>query len=181
MPSVASITESDLTPRKLKTAVICLAGQISGSSMPALIALTLVMLPMTGEFGWTRTQFSYGMSAIMWLSALSGPVLGRLVDRWGVRLVVLSGPAVLGLAMLALSRTHHIWQFYLYYSLLGIFAPATAIGYGKVIGVTFTRNRGKAFAVLMALLAMATSVTPLIGNLLLTRMGWRGSFSVLVF
>ncbi len=144
--------------------------------MPALIALTLVMLPMTGEFGWTRTQFSFGMSAIMWLSACSGPVLGRLVDRWGVRLVVLSGPAVLGLAMLALSRTHHLWQFCLYYSLLGIFAPATAIGYGKVIAVTFTRNRGKAFAVLMALLSMATSVIPLIGNLLLTRMGWRGVF-----
>jgi MFS family permease len=64
----------------------------------------MLMLPMTQEFGWSRSQFSYSTSAVMWVGALASPILGRLIDRLGVRPVVLTGTGVLG--MLSLVLTH---------------------------------------------------------------------------
>jgi MFS family permease len=169
------VVESDFTPRKLRIGIVCLLGQALATSLLAFGALTLVMLPMTEEFHWTRTQFSYAMSLFMWCGALTGPVFGRMVDRWGVRPVVLGGTAVLGVATVALSRTFHLWQFYLCFALVGGFG-SSIVGYTKVIGATFTRNRGKAFAVVMALASVIASAFPQITNALLTRTGWRGAF-----
>jgi MFS family permease len=177
MPASAAIAvESDFTPRKLRSGAICLFGQSFGTSLLAFGALTLVMLPMTEEFGWTRTQFSYAMSAYMWCMAITGPVLGRLVDRWGVRPVVLGGTTVIGLATLALCRVSHLWQFYLCCALVGG-CGSCVVGYTKAIGAIFSRNRGKAFAAVMAAATIITSAFPQLTNLLLTRMGWRGVFS----
>jgi MFS family permease len=169
--------ESDLTPRNLRTAAICLIGQSLGTSMLPLSALALVMLPMTGEFHWSRTQFSYAVSAVMWFGSLTGPFLGWAVDRWGVRPMVLGGTTAVGLATFALCRISHLWQFCLCFCLMG--ALGCSIGFVKVIGATFTKSRGKAFALMAAFFAMISSLLPQLVNVLLTRMGWRGVFSTL--
>jgi nitrate/nitrite transporter NarK len=177
MPAGASVAvESDFTPRKLRKGAVCLMGQSLGTSLLAFGALTLVMLPMTEEFHWTRTQFSYAMAICIWCGALTGPGLGRLVDHWGVRPTVLGGTAVVGIATLAMSCIAHLWQFYLCFALAGAF-DSGVFGYSKVIGATFTRNRGKAFAVVIAITTMVSSIFPQLTNILLTRMGWRGAFA----
>ena len=176
MPFVAAV-ESDFSARKLKIAGICLMGQLFGSSMLLIGPLSMLMLPVIKEFGWSRLQFSFSTSAVMWAGALASPIFGRLIDRRGVRPVVLTGTAILGLLSLALARqTASLWLFYFLYALVGVFG-AIGIGYGKIIGSLFTQHRGKAMALITVCSSIIASIFPQISNQLLMAFGWRGIFT----
>ncbi len=175
MPDGAAM-ESDFSLRKMKIAGICLMGQLFGSSMLLIGPLSMLMLPMIEEFGWSRSEFSYSTSAVMWAGALASPFVGRLIDRRGVRPVVLTGTGALGLISLALAyQTSSLWLFYLLFALIGIFG-AIAIGYGKIMGSLFMQHRGKAMALVAAFSPIISSVFPQISNQLLLAFGWRGIF-----
>jgi MFS family permease len=175
--SVAATVESDFSLRKIKIAGICLMGQLFGTSMLLIGPLSMMMLPMTEEFGWSRSQFSFATSAVMWAGALASPIVGRLIDRQGVRPVVLAGTGVLGLLSLTLAhQTANLWIFYLLYALVGV-AGAIAIGYGKIIGSLFTQHRGKAMALITVCSSIIASTFPQISNQLLQAFGWQGIFN----
>jgi MFS family permease len=176
MSGVATV-ESDFSLHKIKIAGICLLGQLFGSSMLLIGPLSMLMLPMIQEFGWSRYQFSFATSAVMWAGALASPILGRLIDRRGVRPVVLAGTGALGLLSLALAhQTTSLWFFYLLYALVGVFG-AMGIGYGKIIGSLFTQHRGKAMALITVFSSIIASIFPQISNQLLLAFGWRGIFT----
>ena len=140
--------ESDFSLRKLKIATAIIVGTLFGSTVLPMMSLGLLLLPMTGEFGWSRAGFSLGMSAMMLGGALSAPVLGSLVDRVGVRPMIISGTVLVGLMTMALSlQTGSLWQFLAGFAVLGALG-STAVGYAKVLGALFNKHRGKALAIL---------------------------------
>ena len=176
MASVATV-ESDFSARKIKIACICLLGQLFGSTMLLIGPLSMMMGPMNKEFGWSRFQFSFATSAVMWAGAFAYPLFGRLIDRRGVRPVVLSGTFIIGILSLALAnQTGSLWFFLLLYALVGVFG-AIAIGYAKIIGSLFTQHRGKALALVSVCSSVVASIFPQISNQLLQMFGWRGIFN----
>jgi hypothetical protein len=90
-PSLTPGIQSDFSLRKMRIALIVLMGTLFGSSILPMMALSLLLMPMTQEFGWSRTAFSGGMTALMWCGALCAPFLGRMVDRFGVRRMIIGG------------------------------------------------------------------------------------------
>ena len=176
---VASISvpeESDFSPRKLKVAAAIIVGTLFGSTVLPMMALGLLLLPMTEEFGWSRTSFSLGMSAMMLGGALSAPVLGALVDRLGVRPMILGGTVLVGLMTMALSlQSGALWQFLGGFALLGALG-STAVGYAKVLGALFNKHRGKALAIFGVESSLAGALAVPIIQWLLVNHGWRGVF-----
>ena len=169
--AVVATVESDFSSRKIKIAGICLLGQLFGSTMLLIGPLSMMMGPMNKEFGWSRFQFSFATSAVMWAGAFAYPLFGRLIDRRGVRPVVLTGTFSIGLLCLALAnQTGSLWLFLLLYALVGIFG-AIAIGYGKIIGSLFTQHRGKAMALITVCSSVVASIFPQISNQLLQAFG----------
>lgn len=45
----------------------------------------IVMEPLVGEFGWSRTQATIGLSIASLMTIPTAPLIGAAVDRWGVR------------------------------------------------------------------------------------------------
>jgi MFS family permease len=133
--------ESDFSLRKMKIAGAVLLGSMFASSILPFMALALVFLPISAEFGWTPTQYGYATTALMWSGGAVGPIIGYLLDRTGVRPMIIGGTVVVGLITIAISQTHSLGYFYLCFGLLGLFGT-TAIGYAKVITALFTQHRG---------------------------------------
>src|SRR5688572_28639212 len=66
----------------------------------ARTAFSLLLPPLVGEFGWDRGlaagAFSYGFL----LSAVLNPIVGRLMDRHGPRLVIETGVVLMAAGLL---------------------------------------------------------------------------------
>jgi MFS family permease len=169
------MSEPEVTPRKLLIAGTCLLGATFVPYVQAIIA-PLMMLPMIGEFGWTRTQYSLATTFMFVCGALTVLIFGRVADRYGPRSILLAGALCGGATMLLLSQQDaHLWKLYLAYALLGAFG-ASGLGYTKIIGSLFARHRGKALAVFGAESTVALAVLPLLTNSLNLQLGWRGTY-----
>lgn len=168
--------ESDFSPRKLKVAAAIIVGTLFGSTILPMMALSLLLLPMTGEFGWSRTNFSFGLTAMMLGGSLSAPVLGAMVDRLGVRPMIITGTVLVGLMTMTLSlQTGALWQFLTGFAVLGALG-STAVGYAKVLGALFNKHRGKALAIFGVESSLAGALAVPIIQWLLVNYGWRGVF-----
>src|SRR5262245_15967371 len=85
-------------------------------------AITLVNVPMTKEFGWTQTQFSWAVTALMWCGCVTLPFYGKFMDRIGVRVPIFFGTIGVGAVTIALGFIDGaLWQFYLCFALMGVF------------------------------------------------------------
>lgn len=167
------VFESDFSPRKLKIAAGILIGQSFATSILPFSAAGLLLIPLTAEFHWTRTEYSFGTAFLFFFGAISLWPIGRVADRFGTKPVILFGTAVVGLITLAMSvQTKSLAQLYVYYALLGMFG-STGVAYSKMIAGLFTQNRGKAMAILGAESTVAMAFVPLAANALLLHYGWR--------
>lgn len=172
------VVEGDFSLRKIKIATAILVGQTFATSILPYSALTFVMIPMTREFGWTRTQFSFATTFLFIFGAVSLWPIGRIADRVGVRPVILIGTTIVGLVTIAMSRqTASLALLFALYTLLGMFG-STGVAYTKVAAALFTRNRGRALAILGAESTLAAAIIPILTNYLMLDYGWRTMYVV---
>src|SRR5437879_13615386 len=73
-------------------------------------AIGVFVKPLEAEFGWSRTALSFAVAVSIALYGLTGPVVGRLADRWGPRWVLTGGVALVGIGTLAGAGVTHFWQ-----------------------------------------------------------------------
>jgi len=170
--------ESDFSVRKIKIGAVCLFGQTFATSILPFMALSYVLTDMTKDFGWSRAEFGFANSFLMWSGALVLWALGRLADKVGVRPVILLGTLAVGLVTLALAHVQNLWQFYLCFALLGVFG-STGASYSKVIASLFTQNRGKAMAIFGAEGTAVRFFIPIIMAFMILHYSWRGLFTAM--
>lgn len=158
---------------------LVLAASLGFSFFSVLLASTgLFMGPLGKEFGWSRTLLSSGPSIATTITALLGPILGMLIDRFGTRRLVLPG---LVLTMVSISAFGLIngsqtqWVvLWVVFGIVSVTIKSTAWT-TAVVGV-FESSRGLALGLTLAGTAVAQSVVPPLGNFLITEVGWRLAF-----
>lgn len=156
------------------------AGGIAGSATFAY-ASGVFMNAMTGEFGWSRAQFSAAFAVQMVLSLIVGPLVGRYVDRVGARKVALFGIFLFaaGLSSLGLANGKVVQ----WYVLGGVQAICTAFIASPVwlsaVVPRFQASRGFALAVSLAGIGVATALWPILAALGIQWLGWRATFPAL--
>ena len=74
------------------------------TSVPLFHAMGLWFVALESAFGWNRTQLSLAFSFTRIEGGVLGPVEGYLVDRLGVRRMVLIGLSILGVGFLLMSQ-----------------------------------------------------------------------------
>ena len=76
--------------------------------------------PLEANFGWGRGEIMLAFTIFLLVQAVAAPFIGRMVDRYGARWVIATGALIFGLGFILLAQMHHIWQFYLGYTIIGI-------------------------------------------------------------
>ena len=146
----------------------------------AVATLSIFIVPMTSEFGWSRTGISGAVSAGAVLGAFVAPFMGPLFDRHGSRaLLVASAVAVSG-CCIALAGTQGLLWFYVAFSISRMmFSTPFEIGTTSAVTKWFVRRRARA----MSLLAMSTgaglTVLPLVVAGAIDVAGWRAGWLAL--
>ena len=98
--------------------------------------------PMESRFGWSRTEFNAALS-FGFISGLLAPVVGRLMDRYGVRPVLVVSLALISSGFLLRPLISELWHWYLFHALVFAgFPGATMLASGKVVGMWFPITRG---------------------------------------
>src|SRR5262245_56595983 len=59
----------------------------------------LFMVPLEAEFGWSRTVISASVAVNIALFGVIGPFAASVMDRWGLRRVVLAALALMAVAV----------------------------------------------------------------------------------
>ena len=178
--------ESDFSPRKIKIASVILLGQAFGSSLVPFFALGYVLPYMTREFGWSRTEFLGGSTALLFVGALVSWPFGIMTDKVGARALIFLGTLGVGLATLLVPLVHNnpigvlprAWEFYALFAVIGFFG-CCVVSYSKVTTSLFTQNRGKAMAILGAEGTVARMLIPGVSAFLILHLGWRGLFTTM--
>lgn len=137
--------------------------------------------PLHEEYGWSITTLSLAVSVNMITWGVFQPLMGKLIDRIGPKILISSSAALMGISFMLAATTTHIWEFFLYY---GILAAIGFSGCGSMANsVLVSRWYVKKRAPMLARSSMGMNIgqlvlLPLTGFLIGTT-GFRSAFFVL--
>ncbi len=161
-------------------------GAVSVAWSFALLTVAISLLPAITTFiehdtGWSRTQVSGAMGALVVSAALISPWVGAKMDQIGAHKVIIAGQSITIAALLALAIAgNQIIVYYAAFALAGLAAAAlTPTTYMRVISQWFDKRRGIAMGLAAfggSLLAIAL---PLAGVAISQEYGWQANFMAL--
>ena len=156
-------------------------GVFAGFGSSFVFTFGVFLKPLTEAFGWTRAQVSLGFTVAALTVAVCSPFLGRLLDRYPARRIILPCVALYGLGFASLSLlTGHVGHFLAVLVLLGIIGNGTTqLGYARVVSAWFDQSRGRALAVVMAGSGTGSMVFPPLAQALISGYGWRWAYAIL--
>jgi len=159
--------------------------------MGALFIVSFIQAPMFGpvaaifiqpiedEMGWSRTEITLAFTLGSIAGALASLIVGRLLDRFGSRVIIVVASIIMAVSMVGLYTVQQPWQFWLYF---GAARAAAMAGIQLGVMVTtanwFIRTRGRATAVGGGGLRAGQAVMPLLILAIITAYSWREAYLV---
>jgi sugar phosphate permease len=137
--------------------------------------------PLQAEFGWSRTSLSFAVAVSIALYGLTGPVVGRLADRWGPRWVLAIGVALVGVGTMLGAAVTQFWHFFVAVGLIAAIGSSAAASPVAATVATrwFERHRGLVLGINGAGMAAGQLVMLPLAIALVATLGWRGTFFAL--
>ncbi|OGP62934.1 MAG: hypothetical protein A2169_14045 [Deltaproteobacteria bacterium RBG_13_47_9] len=136
--------------------------------------------PLSEEFGWTRAATSGAMSVVMGISGLIAIIMGKLTDKYNVRIIIIIGVLIGGLSYLLLSNINSLWQLYLYFGLgAGICMGSTYTPVNATVSKWFVEKRALALGIAIMGITVGQMVLSPITAYIITEHGWRTAYLVL--
>jgi len=157
----------------------CLIG-MTVSQTPLLFSpFAIMLLPVSAQFGWGRGVMPAAQLAAAPVLTLLYPVVGRLLDLFGSRRVLVAGYLLSGLSVGALSQLNgSVTQLMVLYLAASVFTTLLAgIAFARVIAQIFQENRGIVLGLCLGVGGgIGAALMPPFTNFLLTHWGWRGGY-----
>lgn len=126
--------------------------------------------PMLDEFGWDRATLSLvGALSLLVFAALS-PFLGRLIDRFGTRFILLVCVIAQSISSAVNGVATSLWHIYIV-RFLGELKPTH--GTQVLINHWFLRKRGRALGIVATGVPIGVLVLSPISQFLILNWGWR--------
>ena len=134
--------------------------------------------PVTAEFGWSPPQFFLSYTVLMCFGLLTGPIIGSITEKIGLRTVGIVGLIGHSFAYMLLSLNNgSLPLWYASWALVAILgAGSLPIIWTGVLNNWFTKHRGKAIGITMAGTGLGAFLLPPAVEFLISNYGWRTGY-----
>jgi MFS family permease len=143
---------------------------------------SVFVLPMSLDLGWDRKTIAGALSLGTVLGAVTAPYFGRLVDRYGARVMLTACGVGLAVSLLPIAWVQTPFFFYLGYATarlidMGILNTAVT----AAVANWFVRLRGRALGLTMAGNAIGVAIVTPLAQWIIEGWGWRVAWFILAF
>ena len=146
----------------------------------AVATLSIFIVPMTSEFGWSRTGISGAVSVGAVLGALVAPFMGPLFDRHGSRALLVASAVAVSACCVALAGTQGLLWFYVAFSISRLmFSTPFEIGTTSAVTKWFVHRRARAMSLLIMSTGAGLTILPLVVAGAIDIAGWRAGWLTL--
>jgi MFS family permease len=136
------------------------------------------VLPLVAAFGWTRGEVSAAASFLILGSAITSPIVGSVIDRFGARRVGIASLLALSAAYAALTTLQgSLAMFYVSWLLLALLGGGTTpVVWTRTVNLWFDRGRGLALGLALAGSGIASMLAPPLLTRVIAHYGWQTAY-----
>jgi MFS family permease len=151
----------------------CIQDAVKGGTFNT--GFSLYFLPVLTELHLSRAATSLPFSLAKLESALQGPLIGYLIDRFDLRVIMVLGTILAGLGFVLLAFTHSYVSFLLVFMGLLSLGFQTGFNHATMAAVNywFYKKRGLAMAIVQTGQAIGGVVIFPLVALAVLKLGWR--------
>lgn len=157
--------------------IVAIAFVTMAIGVTARTAFSLLMPPLIDEFGWDRGLAAGAFSFGFLVSAILSPIVGRVMDARGPRIVILTGVLLMTAGLFLARSIERPWQLY---ATLGVLVGGganmmTYTAHSQFLPNWFVRRRGLAISIAFSGVGVGAIVLlPWLQSIILTE-GWRAA------
>lgn len=169
------LSESDLGYYGWRVVLAACFGVMAGFGSLFVYTFAVFVKPLGAEFGWSREAISRGFGLAAITLGVISPLLGRWIDRFGPRRIILPCMTVYCCAIFSLTLLRsQLWQFYVTCIVVGAVGNGAAhLAYSRSISTWFQKRLGTAFAFVMVGAGLGAMILPVVAQTIIGRSGWR--------
>jgi len=155
-------------------------GMALSYAMFTVFAFGVFVRPLEAQFGWSRGEMSFALTVTNITVVVASPCLGLLIDRLGVRRILVPSVIAMGLAVLSMAAlSASIWHFYAMYLLIPLLGAGTLPqSYSRVVIAWFVRRRGIALGICLSGFGVGAALVPAVAQWIIDLHDWRTAYLV---
>jgi len=153
--------------------VVAMAGYFaSGPGQSHMFSVFI--LPLSNDLNLDQTQISLAYAVATLAAAFGLPYIGKLIDRYGMRRVVLIATALLGLAAIAFGQVQGLIMLGLLFAALRFLGQGTLmLSSSNLVAQWFNAKRGFAASLMALGFSGSVALHPPLAQWLIDQVGWR--------
>lgn len=156
-----------------KLLVACALGIATSAIALPYYSIGALTKPIALETGWSRADIQFAIAFSSGIGALTAPITGWMIDRFGVRTVALPGFVGVAVGMLLAASAETLPVFYAGFALAALLGAGTnPVLWSKVVTARFDRARGTALGLALVGTALSAIALPGLITYLIERFGW---------
>jgi MFS family permease len=145
-----------------------------------MMSLAVFLQPMSEAMGWSHAGISGAATLDFLAMALAAFFWGTMSDRFGTRIVVLSGSILLAIGLIAASQAQSLWQFQLWFGVvIGVAAGSFYAPMMAVASAWIEKQRSLAVALVSAGMGVAPMTIAPTASWLISTYDWRTAMLVI--
>ncbi len=144
-------------------------------------AYSVFLVALVDDMGWSRSLTAGAISVMSIIHGLSGPMNGRLIERFGTQRVIALGGLLYAVGLLLTAQVETWWQLYFTFGVVAAIGISQAGWIPFIVTVErwYPDNLGTALGFAMSGIGLGILVGVPAINALIENYGWRHTFVVL--
>jgi len=156
-----------------------LLGLLVGAGPVLIFSASVFLVPVTKDLGITRGDLTAGVLLATFFTAVSCPIVGWLLDRYGTRRIMMPGIILYALvvACFGFMQTQPAYLIPLIFAAVGFVGGVQSpLPYAAVVAQWFDRNRGLALGIATAGVGLGAALLPPFLAWMINGFGWRNAY-----